>query len=65
MPPPNVFPCGQPGQPACPPEPASLTNEPAQYTYSDMQAHGFAQYQKGVADLIAAYKESQGHLGDK
>ena len=59
MPRPNPFPCGGQGQPACPPEPAAVTNEPALYTLSDMQAHGFNCYQKGKLDALLTH-----HAGD-
>ena len=59
---PKPFPCGSPGQPNCPPQPANLMiNYAAQdrpdalvYTYNDMLAYGSACYSKGAADARTA-----------
>ena len=50
MPQPMPFPCGKEHQPACPPQPAAVTDEPVVYTISEMQEHGWNCYQKGRAD---------------
>lgn len=60
MPGPKTSPCGGTGQPACPPVPAAVTDEPAQYTLSDMEAHGELNYRKGRAD-----ERMIPHPGDK
>lgn len=54
MPPPKTGPCGGVGQPACPPVP-TVTEEPAQYTFSDMYHHGLLNYQKGRVDAKVEY----------
>lgn len=46
----NPFPCGGNNEPACPPQPAAVIHEPAQYTLTDMKAHGSACYLKGKMD---------------
>ena len=55
MPGPNPFPCGKPGQPACPPVPASGVSaqrtgeEPVVYTDTEMRAYGQTCYEQGRA----------------
>jgi hypothetical protein len=67
MPPPKVFPCGGPGQPACAPTTSISTDgSPFQYTLEDMQRYGLECYQKGHADAvepIARYQQYKGHVG--
>lgn len=48
------FPCGQAGQPACPPEPAVTgpTLIGNVYTVENMREHGHNSYQKGREDAL-------------
>lgn len=52
--------CGHENQPPCPPEPAAVTNEPVQYTLSDMHQYGLNCYLKGRVD-----ERMIPHPGDK
>ena len=49
-PPVNPFPCGGVNQPACPPEPAIISDQQRLYTLTEMHAHGWNCYRKGRAD---------------
>jgi hypothetical protein len=53
MPAPILFPCGQKGQPPCPPEPAIELTDTALFTAEQMRAHGAACYLKGRQDEAA------------
>lgn len=46
------YPCGGSGEPACPPQP---TLDAPTYSYSDMLAHGAAQYAKGRLDALTEF----------
>jgi len=52
MPRPDPFPCGQVGQPACPPQPA-LASDPPTYTLHEMRRYGWECYLKGKDDALA------------
>ena len=52
MPGPIMFPCGQPGYPDCPPEPAAVINGVALYTAEQIATHGQAAYEKGKAEAM-------------
>ena len=58
MPIPDPRHCGRPGEPACPPEPASgisasrRSEEPVLYTLTEMKEYGWDCYEKGKADHI-------------
>jgi hypothetical protein len=65
MPPPQIFPCGGAGQPACPPQPTVLTADGAlAYSKAQMQAYGQALaeygYNKGRADALSAHNVADG-----
>ena len=50
MPEPHPWPCGHQNEPACPPQPAIVLEDTGYFTLAQMQAHGSANYQKGIKD---------------
>lgn len=50
MPEPHPWPCGGQNQPACPPVPAIVIDGVSYFTVAQVQAHGAANYQKGIKD---------------
>jgi hypothetical protein len=65
MPEPNPFPCGGPGQRACPPVPAAVVNGEDLWTAKQIHQYGADCYQMGIADQkalaqIIDYKKNHG-----